>query len=435
MTTLRNTGPSSGVVHNSHNQTPGSACTKTVFRPRARYIDIELFAGAGGLALGLTAAGLPPHHLYETNRHCTNTLRQNSLGPTPQITGQIHEEDVAHVPWSRLRQPVRVLSGGPPCQPFSVAGKQRAAKDLRNGFPATLRAVRELRPAIVLLENVPGLARPSCRPYFNYITRQLALPAITRRRGESWRDHDRRIHRHMRRPSFEPDYQVRWWILSAADYGIPQARVRLVIVASRLDLPAVESPRPTHSRDALMRSQRDGDYWCERGLKPKLRRQWPKRLRGSIVHSAEHLRPWVTVRDAIAGLPAASISSEDTNNYSLIGARHYERHSGSELDWPAKTIKAGVHGIAGGENGLLLDNLEHRHFTVNEMARLQSFPDNYRFTGPRSRIIAQIGNAVPVEFARVLGETIAPAAFALAAPSHRTARRTNTTSRLYEALT
>jgi len=76
------------------------------------------------------------------------------------------------------------------------------------------------------------------------------------------------------------------------------------------------------------------------------------------------------------------------------------------LDWPAKTIKAGVHGVAGGENVLLLDNGRHRYFTLREMARLQGFPDDYDFTGPRSRIIGQIGNAVPVELARILGERL-----------------------------
>jgi DNA (cytosine-5)-methyltransferase 1 len=93
----------------------------------------------------------------------------------------------------------------------------------------------------------------------------------------------------------------------------------------------------------------------------------------------------------------------------IPGARLYERHTGSELDWPAKTIKAGVHGVAGGENVLVQDDGKYRYFTLREMARLQCFPDDYFFTGPRSRIIGQIGNAVPVELARVLGEQFRPA--------------------------
>ena len=124
-----------------------------------QHIDIELFAGAGGLTLGLTNAGLSPDHLFELDEHCCATLRHNSGGSNPRITAEIHQEDVAEVDWSRFAEPVRLLSAGPPCQPFSHGGKHLADRDDRNQFPATLRAVRELKPAIVLLENVSGLGQ------------------------------------------------------------------------------------------------------------------------------------------------------------------------------------------------------------------------------------------------------------------------------------
>src|SRR5262249_43969666 len=123
------------------------------------HLDVELFAGAGGFSLGLTAAGLPPDLLFEVNSHCCATLRQNASVTSRHFFGTSRQEDVAHVRWSELKQPVRLLSGGPPCQPFSFGGKHLSDRDTRNQFPATLRAVRELRPAAVLLENVPGLAR------------------------------------------------------------------------------------------------------------------------------------------------------------------------------------------------------------------------------------------------------------------------------------
>jgi DNA (cytosine-5)-methyltransferase 1 len=169
------------------------SCSPLTLTAKNGSIDIELFAGAGGLTLGLTAAGLSPDYLFERNKHCCSTLRHNSSGPKPRITGQIREEDVAEIDWSAVKRPVRVLSGGPPCQPFSFAGSHLAERDGRNQFPSTLRAVRELRPAIVLLENVPGLARASFRPYLDYVVRQLECASVAPRHGELWGEHDRRL--------------------------------------------------------------------------------------------------------------------------------------------------------------------------------------------------------------------------------------------------
>jgi DNA (cytosine-5)-methyltransferase 1 len=374
------------------------------------FTDVELFAGAGGLTLGLTAAGLPPDHLFEQNKHCCNTLRLNSSGTTPQISGKVHEGDIGEVDWSKFRERVRVLSGGPPCQPFSLAGRHLAERDGRNQFPITLRAIRELQPAVVLLENVPGLARPPFRPYLNYIVRQLECPSCVPRRSEIWDEHDQRLQRHQRAASARPEYVVRWWVINSADFGVAQARVRVVFAASRADLPVIGPPKPTHSRAALVRDQENGDYWRQRGLRKRQRNEWPRRVHGASSTLGTDYHPWCTVRDALAGLPDPSRDeNKDENHWFIPGARLYRRHSGSELDWPAKTVKAGVHGVAGGENVLILENGSHRYFTLRELARLQCFSDNYCFTGPRSRIIGQIGNAVPVELARVLGVQLKPA--------------------------
>lgn len=403
-------GNANGVIGTHITAVKGSLGTlsRRKLTSKSDYIDIELFAGAGGLTLGLAAAGLAPDYLFERNKHCCSTLRQNARNPKLWITGQVHEEDVATIDWSTFRKPVRLLSGGPPCQPFSFAGKHLAERDGRNQFPSTLRAVRELRPAAVLLENVPGLARASFRPYLDYVVRQLECPSLAPRHGELWDAHDRRLQRHQRAAGYKPEYKVAWWLVSAADFGVAQARVRVVFVASRVDLPAVSPPLPTHSRAALVRDQESGAYWRDRGLRKKRRDSWPRRVHAE--YNAElgiACEPWLTVRDALTGLPSPKRAEDSHDNHHLIpGARLYLRHSGSEPDWPAKTIKAGVHGVAGGENILLLDNGCHRYFTLREMARLQCFPDDYFFTGPRSRIIEQIGNAVPVELARVIGERL-----------------------------
>lgn len=402
-------------------------------RPKNGVIDVELFAGAGGLTLGLAAAGLAPDHLFEQNKHCCNTLRFNSTGPTPHITGDIHEDDVGEVDWSKYGDPVRVLSGGPPCQPFSLAGKHLAERDGRNQFPATIRAVRELRPAVVLLENVSGLARPSFRPYLDYIVRQLETPSVAPRKGELWQDHGRRLQRLRSSAKYTPEYHVHWWVLNAADFGVAQARVRVVFAASKSDLPPISRPRPTHSRAALIRSQQSGEYWRDRGLREKRRAEWPRRVHGDSSTLGVDYLPWFTVRDGLTGLGAPSRDETVQDSHWLIpGARLYTRHSGSEMDWPAKTIKAGVHGVGGGENVILLDNGSHRYFTLREMARLQCFPDDYIFTGPRSRIIGQIGNAVPIELARVLGEQVKPAIDEFERRLNRQVRRGDARSRLIQ---
>lgn len=370
-------------------------------------IDVELFAGAGGLTLGLARAGMAPAVLYETNGNCCKTLRANAGASCDEISGMVHESDVGDVDWSTVRGPVRLLSGGPPCQPFSLAGKHRADRDDRNEFPSMLRAVRELNPSAVLLENVPGLVRPSFRPYLDYIVRQLESPSIAPKADELWQDHDARIVKHQRGRRYAREYHVRQWVLNAADFGVAQARVRLVLLAVRADFDPPSDPMPTHSRAALIHAQECGTYWKERDLPKKRRVEWPRRVNGPP-SSIDGVLPWRTVRDALDGLPKPPRAEGDLKNHWLIeGARTYKRHTGSELDWPAKTIKAGVHGVAGGENVLISAKDSFRYFSLREMARLQCFPDTYAFQGPRSRIIGQIGNAVPCELGRVLGELIA----------------------------
>ena len=370
----------------------------------ASYINIELFAGAGGLTLGLTSAGLAPHHVFEIDEHCCETLRHNSQGPSPHITAKIHREDVATIDWSQFDQPVRLLAGGPPCQPFSTGGKHLADQDDRNQFPAIFRAIDELRPGIALIENVPGLTRDSFRPYLQYITRQLEYPSVVQRPDETWEEHDVHLREHILSRCSSPDYVVYRWLLNVADYGVAQVRERLFIIAVRSDLCPIHAPVPTHSRQALMDCQRDGTYWRYRNLTNKDRTVWPRRVHSKNDTGGDNLRPWVTVRDALVGLsdpPSKDLQGD--NHWFIPGARLYPGHTGSELDWPAKTIKAGVHGVSGGENVLLLDGGDFRYFSIREMARLQGYPDDYVFVGSRSRIIRQIGNAVPCRLGWAIG--------------------------------
>ena len=132
--------------------------------------------------------------------------------------------------------------------------------------------------------------------------------------------------------------------------------------------------------------------------------------------SAQHARseepkPWISVKEALEGLPEATphAASPVANHFPIDGARSYPRHLPSVMHLPAKTVKAGVHGVAGGENTVSVAGGGVRYFTLRELARLQTFPDSYEFLGPRSSIVRQIGNAVCC----ALAEELAAGALAL----------------------
>ena len=369
--------------------------------------NLGLFAGAGGLTIGLAEAGIETHRLYELDEGCCTTLEHNSGGSDAPIQAEIHNEDVSTVDWSDISTPVGLLAGGPPCQPFSRGGKHLGNRDERDQFPAILRAVRALAPAVVLLENVFGLLRPSFESYLEYVELQLAYPSCAPQPEEEPSSHLARLRA---LHGTAPEYRVVRWTFNSADFGVAQVRLRVFLVAVRVGLPAIAPPIGTHSRGALLDAQRDGSYWEARELSCKGRQSIPVRASvRSDMSFVSNPAPWVTVRDALDGLPAPAVSPESRDNHWLIpGARLYRGHTGSELDWPAKTIKAGVHGVPGGENVVLLDDGTHRYFTLREMARIQGFADRYEFPVARSRAISQIGNAVPCPLARAIGFVLAP---------------------------
>ncbi len=288
------------------------------------------------MAIGLCEAGFAPAHFFEADSSCCRTLQYNIDSKEPTLQGKVHEGDIRTVDWRPFVGRVRLLSGGVPCQPFSLGGKHLAERDPRNLFSETLRAIREIRPASVLIENVRGLLRANFQPYFEYVIRQLQVPSLEPKRDESWKDHDQRIKRYQYGLNYVPEYHVTWRLLDAADFGVPQNRHRVFVVATRVGLPTYTFPQPTHSREALLRGKLSS--------------------KNGTGHLAlyEHCSPWMTVKQALDGLqpPCVCECSESLNHWVIPGARIYPGHQGSVLDWPSKTIKAGVHGVPGGENVL-----------------------------------------------------------------------------------
>jgi DNA (cytosine-5)-methyltransferase 1 len=373
--------------------------------------SIELFSGAGGLALGISRAGIHHKGLLEWNRDACETIRSNQARKVPHVRDwKLFEGDVRAFDFKTFGQDVDLLAGGPPCQPFSLGGKHRGFRDERNMFPEVFRAVRELRPRAILIENVRGLARQSFAEYFEYIILQLTYPTLEKKIGEDWISHLSRLEKHHTGGhGAELEYRVVFRVLNAADYGVPQRRERVFIIGFRSDLGIDWSfPEATHSIDVLLAEQWiTGEYWERHKLPRKLRPSLPDRLSDRVSRLGARLLPinraaWQTVRDAISDLPDPLHHNAALNHWVNPGARVYKGHTGSPLDEPAKTIKAGDHGVPGGENMLSFPDGSVRYLTVREAARLQTFPDDYAFEGAWSEAMRQLGNAVPVRLAEIL---------------------------------
>lgn len=379
--------------------------------------SVELFSGAGGLALGVARAGFEHLAVVEWDRAACNTLRQNQVRNVESMPNwPVHNCDVREFDYALVKGGVDLLAGGVPCQPFSIGGKHRGHEDERNMFPAMVNAIRRLMPRAVLVENVRGLARPAFSKYFGYIELMLTYPEIQRRRGEEWYEHLARLEGyHTKGRKDGLCYNVVHRVLNAADYGVPQKRERLFIVAIRSDLGIEWSfPSPTHCAETLFWEQfSTGEYWGRHGVQAgKPAPSLVPRLQAITQYLLPPPRKaWRTVRDAIAELPGPTRSRMNEEpgltHFMIPGARSYAGHTGSVLDQPAKTLKAGVHGVPGGENMLALPGGRVRYFTIRESARLQSFPDTFVFPDSWTESMRQIGNAVPVELAELIARRLA----------------------------
>lgn len=378
--------------------------------------SLELFTGAGGLALGLSRAGFSHVAVIERDAAACQTIRHNqSAGMHPVVDWPLREEDVSSLDFTTYKG-VDLLAGGPPCQPFAISGKRRAHGDERNMFPEMIRAVRELQPPSVLIENVTGLLRGQLARYFEYVLLQLRFPTVERKRAEKWVSHLERLGRlSHRKPPDGIAYDVHDQVLQAADFGVPQRRERVFIVAFRSDLEiGWNFPPATHSLDALLWDQWvSGDYWKRHSVPPRLRPPMPP----SYVKRVDRLRKkeqpgllaWRTIRDTLVGLPEPVSKGQDLampNHVFVPGARVYPGHTGSPVDMPSKTLKAGAHGVPGGENILVAPDGAIRYFTIRECGRLQTFPDEYTFIGTWKSLVRQVGNAVPVALVEHVGTAI-----------------------------
>jgi DNA (cytosine-5)-methyltransferase 1 len=389
--------------------------------------SIELFAGAGGLAMGMAEAGFHHCGLVEWNPYACQTIRENPKIYADALGGfPLYPEDARTFDYAKIREDISVVSGGPPCQPFSLGGKHAGRDDARDMFPEAVRAIREIQPRAFVFENVKGLLRQNFKSYLRYIELQLTHPFVIREGDEPWEAHLARLE--MREASTreedQPLYDVRFQLLNAANYGVPQKRERVFIVGFRRDLDVKwKFPETTHSEDALLRSMWiTGDYWKRHRVPQVSRPTLPPKLAARVAKIAAQglgldKLPWETVRDAIAELPdpVRDPNNGIPNHVYIPGARSYPGHTGSPLDEPAKTLKAGDHGVPGGENMIAMPDGTVRYFTIREAALIQTFPRDYVFHGSWGEVMRQLGNAVPVKLAEAVARAVAAHLEAVAA--------------------
>ena len=361
--------------------------------------SVELFAGAGGLSLGAAQAGFHPMLLVEMNPHAAATLRKNKHLLRVREE-DIREGDVREINFTHLRGLVDLLSGGVPCQPFSYGGKALGMEDERDLFSEFLRAIAEIQPKVFVIENVRGLLRQKFQTYVNYILLRMQHPTLAPKKNEPWEQHLVRLERLQTQRSNHTRYNVVFHSVNAADYGVPQIRHRVFFIGFRGDVDAKgwSFPLATHSKIALIQKQGSWLYKTRRQAK-------------MATYSFSRLFPWRTIREALQGLPEFGTKESQRLNHikPTATARQYPGHEGSILDWPSKAIKAGVHGVPGGENMIVFPDGSLRYMSVREAARIQTFPDEWVISGAWSEGMRQMGNAVPVWLAQQVFASIAQA--------------------------
>lgn len=382
---------------------------------------IDLFAGAGGITEGFRQAGAHCVFANDFNPHACDTFRHNHPG-VDVMTGSIENLDATGI---RARTGLEkgeldILVGGPPCQGFSINAPERFLEDPRNSlFRHYLRFIDEFAPKVLLFENVPGMLSLGGGKIFDTVIGQMQ----------------------------ERGYRVSSRILLSAHYGVPQVRWRMIILGSRVG-EAPQHPEPTHFY--IGRPNFKGGSTIATRLVPL---------------DALRLAPAVTLHDAIGDLPpveagggeevssygrkcrsekaasdfaaAMADSSEQLYNHTAnrLSSVNLDRlsHIKAGQAWTAiphdllpegmKKARTSDHTMRYGRLawsslagtmmtkcdphwGAVFHPEQTRTFTVREAARIQSFPDSYRFLGPRVAQYEQVGNAVPVLMAKAIAQSL-----------------------------
>lgn len=324
---------------------------------------IELFTGCGGLSLGLHNANWKIIQGIEIDKWAVETYRHNFSNTN------VINTDVRTVDFTQF-EGVGLIAGGPPCQPFSVAGKQLAKEDQRDMVPEFIRAVRDAKPKAFILENVRGLTTSRHKHYLEWVVSSLA----------------------------ELGYSVYLKVLDAAAYGVPQHRLRLFIVGVPMGV-RFGFPVPTHGPNGKQ------DYVT---VKDALQNVPEAEPNTAIVTYAKNpiLRPspWAGMMVNGKGRPINLNAPSSTIPATAGGNRT------PFLDPDEIFVEYHAHLRAGGQPRTgKIDGV--RRLTLRECARIQTFPDTFDFLGPKTAQFRQVGNAVPPLLGQVVSKAVYEALF------------------------
>lgn len=329
------------------------------------YTVLELFAGAGGMALGLKKAGLEPVALVELDSDCIETLRTN-FADAKVLQLDLSTTTPAQL-MSHIDKPVDILTGGVPCQPFSIINHNPGFEDVRsNLFYNYVDIVNFAKPKLFMIENVKNLT--------SQINLKKVLDILNKTK-----------------------YNIYYKVLNAKYFGVPQRRQRVFIVGVRPDVHhkpfkyPQRLPRVTVLRDAILDMPPPNDEYVGKTPRP-----------GTPIYKImKALKP---------GQDVSKLGPEYLelyyNEYRKSHKRLYEK--GYKATWLTKRacLNDISETVVTSGRGFTIDYfhpVEDRYFTINEIARIQSFPDSHIFVGKKCSRKRQIGNAVPPELAYHMG--------------------------------
>ena len=323
---------------------------------RSSVSSIELFAGAGGLALGLEKAGIDTKAFVEIDQYCCETLKRN------RPNWNVINEDISKIDFKKYKGKIDLVTGGFPCQAFSYAGKKLGFDDIRGTlFYEFARCIKEVQPLMFMGENVRGL-----KSHDKGKTLKTILEVLD-----------------------SLGYDVQYKILNASEYGVAQKRERIVIIGTRKGLGIkFEYPKPYNKVTVLRDALKD----C-----PKSEGQKYSEKKKKILDLVPPGGCWIDLPEEL--------------QKEYLGKSYYsgggKRGMARRISWDEPCLTLTCSPSQKQTERCHPD--ETRPFTVREYARIQSFPDDWEFSGGMGEKYKQIGNAVPVELARNIGIKIVEA--------------------------
>lgn len=322
-------------------------------RRRHRLRSLSLFSGGGGLDLGFDRAGYRHLASYDVIQICGDTIRHNR--PKWSVYAGPEDGNVKECNWNHLEGKVDVIHGGPPCQPFSIAGQQQGLNDDRNMWGEFVRSINEIKPAAFVGENVMGLMDAK---FEGFVKQEIIDPLA--------------------------DYHITKFELRAADFGVPQARRRVFIVGFREKSRFSKFCIPQHTHDPS-----------------SLEKRIPE---PDLFQDATPLPPTLGVRQAL-GLPDTGIDAiAPTIRSGFTGKRNTTsilNSKASESAWAQLGVwGSGVQSDRESAHRFVAKN-GHFRLSVQDCGILQGFPEDWEFRGAVYQVIGQIGNSVapPVGYA------------------------------------